>query len=304
MSRIIFLLVLFTFFKVDVNAQSWKKYLKKSSTETKKASELLEPKKITKRGLYFEIGIPDINSQSNSRWSSIFREDISDSIYFHKQISYKYNYTFAEKLSNSLVFYQKIKLFSALDLVTGIGINRLKYRFQPVITSSDVFLISKFEVISESVYIPGQVKEKKFANPQYNSPNNSISYAGGFDVNYSIFSLILPASLQFHLTKRIDINLNVGLTLPVITHATRKSYDFEKGMDVDVTDKLSNIMTRYLISTGVGIKYRFYKNYFFGLDYSIFQNSLLHPSETNKYENDYIKKINMTNLGLKLGLEW
>ncbi len=297
MNRIIFILIAFTFFNVDIDAQSWKKYLNKKA-------ELVKTKKITKRGLYFEIGIPDINSQSYSRWSSIVREDISDSIYFHVQFRYKYNYTFAEKLSNSLVFYQKIKLFSALDLVTGIGINRLKYRFQPEITSSDAILISKFEVISESVYIPGQVKEKKFANPQYNSPHSSISFAGGFEVDYSIFSLILPASLQFHLTQRTDINLNVGLTLPVITHATRKSYDFEKGMDVDVTDKLSNIMTRYLISSGVGIKYRFYKNYFFGLDYSIFHQSLLHRSEKFKYENDYVNRIYMSNVGLKLGLEW
>jgi len=292
---------------VDIDAQSWKKYLKKAPPKTIKKEVVVKPKKttkITKHGLFFETGIPYINSQAITRWSYVVREDISDSVYFTKQFKNEYKYKFLNKSSNSLVFYKKTKLTSEVHLVTGFGFNRLKYNYQTEINGSDPILISKFEVISESVYIPGQVKEKKFANPQYNSPNNSISYAGGFDVNYSIFSLILPASLQFHLTKRTDINLNVGLTLPVVTHATRKSYDFEKGMDVDVTDKSSNIMNRYLISTGVGIKYRFYKNYFFGLDYSIFQNSLLHPSETNKYENDYIKEINMTNLGLKLGLEW
>ena len=72
----------------------------------------------------------------------------------------------------------------------------------------------------------------------------------------------------------------------------------------NMTDKSSNIMNRYLISTGVGIKYRFYKNYFFGMDYSRFHQSLLHPSEINNFASDYNKEINMTNLGLKLGLEW
>lgn len=148
MSRIIFLLVTFTFFNLDVNAQYWRKKLKKSSTEIKKAEVLIKPKKITKRGLFFEIGIPDINSLSSFRWSPKIREDISDSIYFHKQFLYQYNYTFADKLSNSLVFYQKTKLFSALDLVTGIGINRLKYNFQTKITTIKEILLSKFEVIS------------------------------------------------------------------------------------------------------------------------------------------------------------
>ncbi len=304
MSRIIFLLVTFTFFNLDVNAQYWRKKLKKSSTEIKKAEVLIKPKKITKRGLFFEIGIPDINSLSSFRWSPKIREDISDSIYFHKQFLYQYNYTFADKLSNSLVFYQKTKLFSALDLVTGIGINRLKYNFQTKITTIKEILLSKFEVISENVYIPGEVKETKFSTYFFNELDEAYSIEGDTDVEYSIFSMLLATSLQVHLTHRIDINLNVGLTLPFITHATEKRYDIEKEMFVNVTNKSSNIMNRYLISTGIGLKYRFYKNYFFGMDYNHFNQSLIHPSETNKYENDYIKEINMTNLGLKLGLEW
>lgn len=193
---------------------------------------------------------------------------------------------------------------STVHLLTGFGFNRLKYNFQTEIADSDPILISKFEVISDYVYIPGEVKETKINRPYSNESENEVIYIGEANVDYSIFSLILPAAIQVQLTDRIDFSINVGFIVPFITHATEARYDFEKGMDVDVTDKSSNIMNRYLISAGFGMKYKFYKNYFFGIDYGIIQNSLLHPSETNKYENDYIKEINMTNLGLKLGLEW
>jgi len=307
MSRIIFILITFSLFNLDVDAQSWKKYLKKAPPKIIKKEVYFKHQNTkinAKNGLYFEVGLPDIYSQSSTRWSYVVREDLSDSVYFTKQFKNHYKYKFLNKSSNSLVFYKKTKLTSAVHLVTGFGFNRLKYNYQTEIAGSDAILISKFELISDYVYIPGEVKETKINRPYSNELENEVSFAGEVDVDYSIFSLILPAAIQVQLTDRIDFSFNVGFIVPFITHATETRYDFEKGMDVDVTDKSSNIMNRYLISAGFGMKYRFYKNYFFGIDYGIFQNSLLHPSESNKYENDYIKKINMTNVGLKLGIEW
>jgi hypothetical protein len=199
-----------------------------------------------------------ISSSDTEEWAYPYQVDgESENVYYTYQNKVKYTPIFEGGRGLTIALtYKKQKWLPNLYLKYGFGFHSFDFSF-----TLKTVLLNKTTILIPEVYSPEQSEVIQYANEASVDPISSKYFYSNSSILHPVFSFYMPLALEYKLTAKTALGIDLNFMLPIYAQASGYIYDSQ-------TKKYNSalihtaVINRLLTNVGLHIHHNFYKKYF------------------------------------------